>query len=446
MKLWESGVKVDKFIEAFTVGNDYALDQKLVKFDCLASIAHASALEKAGIISKEELQKLKSELGTIVSLWGKGKFTVQAKQEDCHTAIENHLTEKLGDLGKKIHTARSRNDQVLAMTRLYSKEKLLEVEQETIQLAKQLLSFAKKYEFAPMPGYTHTRKAMPSSVGLWAGSFAETLLDSLTLLESAYVLNNQSPLGAAAGFGTSIELDRALTAKLLGFSKVQNNTLYVQSSRGKIEAAVISALSQVMLDLAKLSSDLIIFSTIEFGFFELPPEVCTGSSIMPQKQNPDVLELIRAKSKKVQANLLQTLSTASTVGSSYHRDLQLTKQPLIDSFEETVASVKAMQIVFSNLKVNEKKCKDSCSPELFAADAALELVKQGKPFRDAYKEVATNLDKLSEKDPLKAIKEKKIQGSTGNLNLDSLDSSLSDLEKKTASKAAEFKETIEKLL
>lgn len=446
MKLWEKGVEVDKFIEAFTVGNDYALDQKLVKFDCLGSIAHAFALEKAGILSQKELQKIKSELKNIVSLWDKGLFIVQVKQEDCHTAIENHLTENLGDLGKKIHTARSRNDQVLAMTRLYSKEKILEVQQETIQLAKQLLSFAQQHEFVPMPGYTHTCKAMPSSVGLWSGSFAEALLDSLALLESAYALNDQSPLGAAAGFGTSIELDRSLTAKLLGFSKVQNNTLYVQSSRGKIEAAVISALSQVMLDLAKLSQDLILFSTPEFGFFELPPKICTGSSIMPQKQNPDVLELIRAKSKKVQANLFQTLSIASSIGSSYHRDLQLTKQPLIDSFEETIGSVKAMQIVFSNLKVNQQKCKDACSPELFAADAALEMVKQGKPFREAYKEIAANLGKLPEKDPLKAIKEKKIQGATGNLKLGNLNSLLLDKEKEAASKAAKFKETMGKLL
>ncbi|MAF80015.1 argininosuccinate lyase [bacterium] len=445
MKLWDKGVKTNKFIQQFTVGKDYLLDTQLVKYDCLASIAHAKILEKAGIISATESKKLKKEIKKIISLNKKGKFKVMSEQEDSHTAIENHLVKKIGVLGKNVHAGRSRNEQVVTMTRLYSKEKLLELEIETIVLCKQILSFAKKHEFVPMPGYTHTREAMPSSVGLWASSFVESLLDSIELLESAFVLNDQCPLGSAAGYGSNLPLSRTFGAKLLGFKKVQNNVLYVQNSRGKIEAVTVSALAQVMFDLSKAASDLILFSTPEFGFFELPVEICSGSSIMPQKRNPDVMELVRAKSKKVQANLFEILAIASAVGSSYHRDLQLTKQPLIDSFEETLGSVKAMQIVFGKLKVNKKDCIEACGFELFAADAALEMVKKGIPFREAYKKVAKNLDKLEAVDVLQNIKSKKMMGASGNLGLKKIGKEIAVKEKKVNVKEKDFDKAVAKL-
>jgi len=446
MTLWNKGKKADEFISGFTVGNDYLLDQKMVKHDAIATIAHAATLQKAGILSEQELSKLKVALKEIISLLEKGNFIVKPEQEDSHTAIEEHLTQKLGNLGKKIHAGRSRNDQVIAMTRLYSKEKMLEAEQQLLELCKQILVLAEKHEFTPMPGYTHTRKAMPSSVGLWASSFAEQLLDSLKLLEAAFALNNQCPLGAAAGFGSALPLDRAFTAKLLGFDKVQNNVFSTQHSRGKIEAAIVSALSQIMLDLAKASQDMIMFSMPELGFFSLPGEVCTGSSIMPQKHNPDVLELVRAKSKKVNSMLFQLLSISAGVGSSYHRDLQLTKRPLIDSLDETIACLKAMQIVFAKLKVNKENCTKACTSEIFAADKANEMVLKGVPFREAYQKVASQLDSLEPTGHVSHLKSKKMHGAPGSLGLANLKRDIEGASKNALSKEKVFSNAMAGLL
>src|SRR3989338_9426257 len=275
MKLWQKDYKLNEEIEKFTVGNDFLLDKNLVKYDVYGSIAHAIMLNRIGILSKEE----------------------------SNNANEKLLEKKLGDLGKKIHTARSRNEQVLVDLRLYSKEKLIEVQKCALDLASALIDAAEKFKSVPMPGYTHSRKAMPSSVGLFFSSFAESMMDNLEIIEEAYEVNDQSPLGSGAGYGLPLNVDRKLVAELLGFEKVQNNPIYVQSSRGKFESFIIFALGAVMGDLAKLSNDLIIFSMDEFGFFKLPDEFCTGSSIMPQKKNPDVLELVRAKAAKIDSNL-----------------------------------------------------------------------------------------------------------------------------------------------
>ncbi len=417
MKLWQKNNRaLDKKIEAFTVGRDTELDQQLVRFDCLASIAHAKMLNSVGILKKPELRKLQRELLSIIKLNSAGKFRISAEDEDVHSKVETTLTKKLGGLGKKVHTGRSRNDQVLVDLRLYSKQQLLETQQLLLQMCSALLRFSKKYEFVPMAGYTHLQRAMPCSIGLWAGSFVESLLDDLLGLKNAYTLNDQNPLGSAAGYGVSIKIDRLLTTKLLGFSRIQNNVLYAQNSRGKIESIILSALVQVMLDLNKLATDLVLFNSQEFNFVTLPPEFCTGSSLMPQKMNPDVLELIRGKSSIMLSYLTMTLDIVNSLPSGYNRDFQLTKAPLFDGFKLVKETLDIFSFIVPRVKVNRKALVKACSLELFATDKALELVKQGVPFRDAYRIIAES--KFGSKaDIFENIKGKRNIGATGNLGL-----------------------------
>ncbi|MBS3097727.1 argininosuccinate lyase [Candidatus Woesearchaeota archaeon] len=444
-KLWDKGYKLNKEAEEFTVGEDYLLDQKLVKADCVGSIAHATILNKIGILKNDEFNKLKKELKNIIELEKKGKFVIKQEQEDVHTAIENHLTNKLGDVGKKIHTCRSRNDQVIADTRLYAKEKLIEIEEALLKLCETLLSFAEKNKNIPMPGYTHTQRAMPSSVGLLAGAFLESLLDDLILLKTAYKLNNQCPLGSAAGYGASLPIDRQLVSDLLGFEKVQNNVIYVQNSRGKIESIILSALTQIMLDLSKLATNLILFSTVEFGYFSIPKEFCSGSSIMPQKVNPCVLELVRAKASIVEGYMLQINGIINNLLAGYNRDLQLTKEPLMKGIDLTLDSINIMGLIISKLKVNKEKCIEGCSPEIFATDYALDLVRNGTPFRDAYKVIAKNVGKLKKIDPVKNIKNKKHLGATGNLGLGKINKEISKEKTELVKEKNKFDEKIKEL-
>ncbi|MBN2367683.1 argininosuccinate lyase [Candidatus Woesearchaeota archaeon] len=397
MKLWDKGYDLDKEVEKFTVGDDYLLDQKLLFWDCVASIAHAMMLEKIGILSQEELMNIKVAIIKIIELDKQGKFKICQDQEDCHTAIEEYLTEKLGETGKKIHTARSRNDQVLAALKLYMKAGLIEIEQLSLEFIEGLVEFAKKNNIA-MPGYTHMQKAMPSTSALWAGSFAESMLDNLGLLKSAFEFLDTCPLGSAAGYGVSLDIDRQFVSDLLGFSKVQTNVIYVQNSRGKNEAVVLSALMNIMLDINKIAVDLILFSMQEFGYFELPKEYCTGSSIMPQKKNPDVLELLRAKSHVFQSLHQQVVGIIQSLPSGYNRDFQLTKKPLIEGMEIVKTSLKIITCVIKSLKVNNEKCEKAMTKELFATDMVYEYVKKGMPFRDAYKKVAKELMLENSKD------------------------------------------------
>ncbi|MGB9553241.1 MAG: argininosuccinate lyase [bacterium] len=391
MKLWEKGYKLNKQIESFTVGEDYILDQKLVPFDCLASMAHAKMLGKIGLLKEEEVQKIVCELEKIRELSEQGRFRIKKNQEDCHTAIENYLTRKLGKLGKKIHTARSRNDQVLTALRLFYKDQLKECQKSITLLIRAMRKFMAKYGKIEMPGYTHMRKAMPSSVSLWTWSFIDSMKDNLSLIDLSFKLIDQSPLGSGAGYGIPLEIDREFTAKLLGFKKVQHNPLYVQNSRGKFESTILHALTQITLDLNKIASDLAIFSMPEFGFFELPEEFLTGSSIMPQKKNPDVLELLRARHHEVVSCEFQTKNISSNLISGYNRDLQLTKWPIIRAFEVTLESLSVARLIFSNLKVNEENCKKALTEEVYATNKVYELVKKGMPFREAYQKVAKNL-------------------------------------------------------
>ncbi len=292
-KLWQKTYQLDKIIEAYTVGDDFILDQKLAYYDCLASKAHADMLGKMGVLSGEETDKLNQELDAIISLIKKGDFKILPEQEDCHTAIESLLTQRLGDLGKKIHTARSRNDQVLVAMRLYLKDQIDNCMSLCNDLMDAIESFKRENGAIVFPGYTHMRKAMPSSIELWASCYSDSMKDNLVLLSAVLKIIDQSPLGSAAGYGVPMEIDRKFTAKELGFSKVQENSVYVQHSRGKFEAMLMHTMVQQMLDLNRLASDLILYSMPEFGYFELPDKFCTGSSIMPQKKNPDLLELMR---------------------------------------------------------------------------------------------------------------------------------------------------------
>ena len=445
-KLWKKKYELDKNVEDFTVGDDYIQDIKLVKADVLGNIAHSTMLKKIGIISNEELIQIKKNLIDILELHEEGKFIINKEDEDVHTAVENFLTERLGDIGKKIHTARSRNDQILLDVRLYSKERLIDIMESVLSLCNVLLEFSKENEFVPMPGRTHTQRAMPSSVGLWSSSILESLLDDLYLLKSAYKLNDQSPLGSAASYGVNLDIDREYVASLLGFEKVQNNVLYANNSRGKIESIIIFALSQIMMDLSKFANDLILFSIPEFNYFTLPEEFCGGSSLMPQKRNPALLELTRAKAYIVNSLYIRVANTITSLYSGYNRDFQLTKGPLVESFQITEQTLNILGYFIPKIKVNKEKLIESFTPELYATDRVLELVKEGSPFRDAYKEVGINLESLSKKDPVENIKSKTHTGATGNLGLEKIGKRIKDEEKEVLSKKDSYKKKIELLV
>lgn len=395
-KLWQKDNSIlDPIIESFETKGDLLLDQKLLPYDVLGSLAHAKMLKKIGILTKEELTKLEKGFKEISDLANNGKFNLQFGDEDIHTKIENYLTEKYGDAGKKIHTLRSRNDQVLTALRLYSKAELEIIQTAVKELIKSFENFNKKYGEIPMPGYTHMQKAMSSSIGLWMESFISSLKDDLNTLKTAYTLIDQSPLGSAAGYGTPIfeeknlfiEVDKQYSAQLLGFKKVQENPIYCQQSRGKFEAFILSCLIQVLLTINKFASDVMLFTTSEFCFFEVSSKVTTGSSIMPQKKNLDLAELLRSKVHLILGNLTQIVSLSSNLISGYNRDLQDSKKPLMESLNITLDSLKVTKILLDNLFPNQEKLASSMTEELFATEKALKLTLQGKSFRDAYRKV-----------------------------------------------------------
>ena len=387
MKLWQKQTSLDERIEAYTVGNDPELDLNLIPFDCKASIAHAKMLGKIGILKSGEVDRLVDELNNIARLHEDGRFTISRSQEDGHTAIENHLTDTLGELGKKIHTARSRNDQVIAALRLYYQNELnrLTDEIDTLQTTlKQLMETQGEIEF---PGYTHTRKAMVSSIRLWAEGFSAALHDDIKIIALAKDLMNQSPLGSGAGYGVPLDVDREYTARQAGFNRVQAVT-YVQLSRGKLETTLVHALSQVMLDLNRMASDLILYSLPDFGFIILPDALCTGSSIMPQKKNPDVLELVRANYHVILSKEIQLKTQAANLISGYHRDLQVTKEPVLRALQITMDSVAIMRLVIDRLSVDRERCKAALTDDIRATEQVYQLVQQGMPFREAYQQIA----------------------------------------------------------
>jgi argininosuccinate lyase len=417
-KLWEKTYSLNALMEAFTVGDDPVLDQRLVNADCVASMAHAAMLAKIGILSAADGDALHRELAAIIGLNEEGGFFIRRSDEDVHTAIECHLVKAVGDAGKRIHTGRSRNDQVAVALRLWTRGFLLSFQEAALGLAGRLLDFAERHARTPMPGRTHMQAAMPSSVGLWAAAFAEELLDDAALLRSVFVLQDSCPLGSAASYGVPIPTDREMMADLLGFTRVQNNVLYAQNSRGKFESMVLEAVEQAVLTLSKMAQDLILFSLPEFGYFSLPPELCTGSSIMPQKKNPDGLELVRAKSAAVSADAVAVKSIIRGLPTGYNRDFQETKAPFFRGCETGLACLRVMDLTIERLIVNEGALKAAFTPEIFATDRALELVAGGVPFRDAYRTVGTDLASLGARDPVDSIGLKRSTGNTGNLRLD----------------------------
>lgn len=419
-KLWQKNYTLDSVVERFTVGIDYILDNSLVMSDCLSSIAHAKMLSSIKVLSYEEFDSLRHGLIEIMEAWNKGEFEITLSDEDCHTAIENRLTEKLGEAGKKIHTGRSRNDQVLTATRVFSRSKILKIIEALSILIAHLTAMAGKYSDVPMPGRTHMQIAMPSSIGLWAGAFAEELADCEKLIEAVFHINNQSPLGAAASYGVPLPLDRKMTSDLLGFEKVQNNVLYCNNARGKIESMIIDALDQVTLTLSKMAQDLIIYSMPEFGYFSLPANLCSGSSIMPQKKNPDALELLRAKSASVSAASMQIKNVIRSLPTGYNRDFQETKEPLMKALDTAFDSIIIMSLTIEKIEVHRLNLKKGFIPEIYATDEAIRLVEKGMSFRDAYVEVGLNIEKLADEDPEKVIASRTYEGTTGNLNLASV--------------------------
>lgn len=425
-KLWDSdgdGHQSDakRMMESFTVGKDYILDQVLVPYDLDASAVHAQALMNAGILTEEEVQKLVKALGEIRDLWKNGDFKIRIEDEDMHTVIENHLTHKLGDLGKKIHTGRSRNDQVLTALRLYEKEKLSNNLSLLHQAATTLLDFADAHRDLQMPGFTHTRKAMLSSVGLWAGGYVEMMIMQHKASSGIRSLIERSPLGTAAGFGTTLPLDRNLEAEQLGFESPIVCSTTAQLSRGWVELQVVQYLQGITSILNRFASDVITFTGEAYSFFELNPEICTGSSIMPQKKNPDLAELLRGRNAEIAGDAATLQLLVNNLGSGYHRDLQLTKEPVIRSLESCEEMLEATILLVKNLSPLPENLQMACSSEIFAAESANKLVKEkGISFRDAYKYMKENPESVASVDWETLKKQYSQLGSPGNPGLEVL--------------------------
>lgn len=386
-KLWDKNEPLDALIEQFTVGDDYRLDGALLAADCVASMAHAAMLAEIEVLSPEQLAELRAALLEALELAQRGGFTIERSDEDGHTALERYLTRRTA-AGARIHAGRSRNDQVMAALRLYGREALTELQRAVLALAEALLAFAARYRRTAMPGRTHTQVAMPSTLGLWAAAFAEELLDDLALVATCYRLTNRSPLGSAAGYGAPLPLDRELVASLLGFDGPVHNVLTAANSRGKLEAVTLDALDQVAMTASRLAQDLILFSLPELGYVALPVELCTGSSIMPHKRNPDGLELVRARAATVSGLAGAVKGIVRNLPSGYHRDLQETKRPYLTGLDTVIGQVVVMTLTVERLQVCEAALARALTPELFAADAAFALVSRGVAFRDAYRQAA----------------------------------------------------------
>ena len=421
-KLWSKSKKeiLHSAVLKYTVGTDSMFDIRLMPFDIRASIAHAKGLLKIGILNKDEETKITSTLGALLKGVHKGEIKITPADEDCHTVIENYLVERLGDAGKKIHTGRSRNDQVLVAVRLYMKDNLKNLQIGCVKLAGTFLDIAVRYENVPMPGYSHTQQAMLSSLGHYFSAFAESLLDDADFLALTLKNLDKSPLGSAAGFGVSIPLDRDFTAKELGFADVQVNSLYCQNSRGKFESTYMETLAQVMLTLGKFANDILLFTSQEFDFFEVDDSLVTGSSIMPHKKNLDVMEILRGNVSVIIANQLVVKDIAKNLISGYNRDVQLIKKPLFESTQIVLDSLEVVGLVLKGLTPKEKNIGAKINNAIFTADIANDLVlKNGVPFRDAYNQA---LGIAAEKTPnlVKNIMSKMSLGAPGNLGLKKL--------------------------
>ena len=392
MKLWDKGFSTDKKIDHFTVGNDRELDLHLAKYDVIASKAHAKMLGKIGLISPKETAELVKELDNIAARIEKGTFSIENSFEDMHSKIEYMLTLSLGDTGKKIHTARSRNDQVLVAMHLYLKDELTEIKAMTKSLFNLLLVKAQEHKDVMLPGYTHLQIAMPSSFGLWFSAYAESLIDDLYFIEAAYKVADQNPLGSAAGYGSSFAIDRSFTTKEMGFETMKYNVVAAQMSRGKAEKATAFGIANIAATLSKMAMDICLYMSQNFDFISFPDELTTGSSIMPHKKNPDVFELVRGKCNKLQSIPNQLKLVINNLPSGYHRDLQLVKEIIVPAIQDMKACLEILTFSLKEIRVNDSILDDPKYDYLFSVDTLNELVQSGMPFRDAYKKMGMEIN------------------------------------------------------
>ena len=391
-KLWEKNYEINHEIERFTVGRDREMDLYLAKYDVLGSMAHITMLESIGLLEKEELKPLLDELKNIYELCEKGEFVIEDGIEDVHSQVELMLTRKLGDMGKKIHSGRSRNDQVLVDLKLFTRHQLKEIADAVKVLFDELLQKSNQYKEVLMPGYTHLQIAMPSSFGLWFGAYAESLADDMLFLQAAYKMTNRNPLGSAAGYGSSFPLNRTMTTQLLGFDSMDYNVVYAQMGRGKMERNVAFALASVAGTLAKMAFDACMFNSQNFSFVKLPKECTTGSSIMPHKKNPDVFELIRAKCNKIQALPQQVMMIMNNLPVGYFRDLQIIKEVFLPAFDELADCLQMAAYIINKIEVNEHILDNPMYDPIFSVEEVNRLAAAGMPFRDAYKKVGLEIE------------------------------------------------------
>lgn len=444
---------VDPDILDYTVGEDPVLDRELVKWDAAGTAAHVTMLSRMRlpkgtppIVTPAEAAKVRRELAAVVDEFRTGKFEIRESDQDVHMAVERRLTETLGDLGKKIHTGRSRNDQVAVDVRLHIKDQLLATEGEVAALASSLLAFGKRHSLLPLVGRTHLQPAMPSSVGVWASGHAEMVLDQVVNLEAAYGINDLCPLGSAAGYGVPLPLDRKLTSGLLGFARPLHNVFGASMARGEDEAALLSALAQLMVALSRLAEDLIIFSMPEFAYFRLPREYCTGSSIMPQKYNPDVLELVRSKAAIVVGLQTAALTQLHAMPGGYNRDLQDSKGLYMKGISIARTTLRILAKVVDGVSVDEAKLRAGFIPGVFATDAALRQVAAGVPWREAYHDVRNHLERLETEDADSAVLAKRHLGATNGLDWRMYAQRVSALKRDVAKRRRAFDAKISALL
>ena len=412
-KLWEKNVQMTAEIERFTVGRDREMDLYLAPHDVLGSMAHATMLETIGLLTAQELKLLLAELKTIYATAERGEFVIEEGVEDVHSQVELMLTRRLGDVGKKIHSGRSRNDQVLLDLKLFTRTQLHEIAQQVYQLFQELLAQSERYKNVLMPGYTHLQIAMPSSFGLWFGAYAESLADDMLFLQAAYKLCNRNPLGSAAGYGSSFPLNRTLTTELLGFDSMNYNVVYAQMGRGKMERNVAFALASIAGTICKLAFDACMFNSQNFGFVKLPADCTTGSSIMPHKKNPDVFELTRAKCNKIQSLPQQIMLIMNNLPSGYFRDLQIIKEVFLPAFQELKDCLQMTTYIVNRIEVNEHILDDPRYDYIFSVEEVNRLAASGMPFRDAYKKVGLDIE-AGHFQPCKEVHHTH-EGSLGNL-------------------------------
>lgn len=412
-KLWEKTVQVDHDVETYTVGRDREMDMYLARYDVLGSLAHIAMLETIGLLNRAELDQLTDALREIYAEIVAGKFVIEDGIEDVHSQVELMLTRRLGDVGKKIHSGRSRNDQVLVDLRLFIRSEIESVVEHVTSLFKALIAQSEKYKHVLIPGYTHLQVAMPSSFGLWFGAYAESLVDDLTVLQAAYKVTNRNPLGSAAGYGSSFPLNRTMTTRLLGFDSLDYNVVYAQMGRGKTERIVAQALANVAATVSKLAYDACMYNSQNFGFIKLPDEYTTGSSIMPHKKNPDVFELTRSKCNKLQALPYEITLITNNLPSGYFRDLQIIKESFLPAFGELKNILSMVTAMVTGVKVNETVSADSRYDLMFSVEEVNRLAHDGMPFRDAYKKVGLDIE-AGQFSPVKEVNHTH-EGSIGNL-------------------------------